>query len=122
MEPIAVPEAARAGRPDCQFVRMGPPRGVKDEDCGTAEMLVSTGQRIPGFSGRGHYAYYRPSPEELELLADGGFIEFAQYGSVVQPFSAVVWPGWEGEAQAAAERAGTTDLSTVIADAQVDRG
>lgn len=106
MEPIAVPEAARAGRPECEFVRMGPPPGVRDEDCGTAEMLISPPGRIPGFGGRANYAYFRPAEEDLEQLRAGGFIELAQYGSVVQPFGMAVWPAWEGEAQAAADRAG----------------
>lgn len=105
MEPIPVPEAARAGRPDCQFVRMGPPRGVQDKDCGTAEMLVSNSSRIPGFpAGRANYAYFRPTADEVEQLASGGFIELAQYGQVVQPFGMAVWPAWEGEAAAAVAR------------------
>jgi predicted RNase H-like HicB family nuclease len=97
MDCIPVPEAARVGRPECEFVRMGPPPGVRDEDCGTAEMLVSPPGRIPGFGGRANYAYFRPTPEELEQLKAGGFIELAQYGSVVQPFGMAVWPAWEGE-------------------------
>lgn len=104
MEPIPVPEAARAARPECKFVRMGPPPGVKNEDCGTAEMLISPPGRIPGYGGRANYVYYRPSDADIERLREGGFIEMAQYGSVVQPFSLTVWPAWEGEQAAAAAR------------------
>jgi len=94
MNPIPVPERARVGRPYCKVVSMGPPSGVKDEDCGTVEMLVSPESDIAGYpSGRANYAYYRPSPTDLVLLKQGGFIEFAQYGQVVQPFSAQVWAG-----------------------------
>lgn len=93
MNPIPAPEAAKAGRPDCQLVAMGPPRGVSDDDCGTAEMLISTpSEEMPGFVAKRQYAYYRPTEAELEHLQDGGFIEFCQYGTVVQPFSATVWP------------------------------
>jgi hypothetical protein len=110
MEPIPVPEAARHGRPECRFVRMGPPPGVRDEDCGTAEMLVSPDARIPGFGGRAHYAYFQPSGDELEQLRGGGFIELAQYGSVVQPFGLAVWQAWEGgEAAPTARVAESTD-------------
>jgi hypothetical protein len=71
---------------------MGPPRGVSDDDCGTAQMLISpVEQQMPGFTGKRQYAYFRPSARELEQLNAGGFIEFCQYGSVVQPFSASVW-------------------------------
>jgi hypothetical protein len=93
MNPIRVPEAAKAGRPECVAVSMGPPPGVSDDDCGTVEMLISPDAgRIRGFAGRAQYAYYRPTEPELEQLRAGGFIEFAQYGQVVQPFSAAVWP------------------------------
>jgi len=71
---------------------MGPPPGVKDEDCGTVEMLIDENRAIPGFSGRSNRVYYRPSQYDLEALFKGGFIEFVQYGNVVQPFSAAIWP------------------------------
>lgn len=94
MIPIPIPDAAKAGRPYCQMVNMGPPRGVSDEDCGTVEMLIapSSAGGLPGFGGRPQYAYYRPTPEELQQLGNGGFIEFCQIGDTVQPFSAAVWP------------------------------
>lgn len=91
MIPIPVPTNARAARPECRLVNMGPPPGVRGEDCGTAEMLIGP-PPIPGFpQGRANYVYYKPSAEEIEQLRAGGFIEMAQYGSVVQPFSLAVW-------------------------------
>lgn len=94
MNPITVPASAQASRPDCQLVRMGPPRGVSDDEVGTAEMLISpVGNDIPGYPARRQYAYYQPTDAELEQLRNGGFIEFCQYGTVVQPFSATVWAG-----------------------------
>jgi hypothetical protein len=94
MIPIPVPDEAKAERLDCRLVAMGPPRGVSDDDCGTVEMLIG-GQPLPGFTGRAQYAYYRPTPEELEQLLAGGFLELCQIGNVVQPFSLAVWPAPE---------------------------
>lgn len=91
MEPIPVPDTAKATRPSYRLVSMGPPRGVSDEVCGTVEMLIEPTAGYPGV-GRAQYAYYRPSPVECAQLARGGFLEMAQYGDVVQPFSLVVWP------------------------------
>jgi len=94
MIPIPVPERAKVGRPYCKVVSMGPPSGVKDEDCGTVEMLISPKSDIAGYPlGRANYAYYQPSVQDLVLLKQGGFIEFAQYGQVVQPFSVQTWAG-----------------------------
>jgi hypothetical protein len=92
MNPIPIPEEALLGRPDCQAVAMGPPRGVSEDEVGTAAMLISeVSEEIPGYPARRQYAYFRPSEDELEVLRNGGFIEFCQYGQVVQPFSATVW-------------------------------
>lgn len=78
---------------------MGPPQGVSGDDCGTAEMLISPPDldTIPGFPAKRQYAYFQPNTAELEHLKAGGFIEFCQYGTVVQPFSATVWPGALGK-------------------------
>jgi hypothetical protein len=92
MIPIPVPELVRQERADHRLVKMGPPPGVSDEDCGTAEMLIAPYAAIRGFSGRGQYVYYRPNAREIEMLNAGGCIEFCQYGQVVQPFSVSVWP------------------------------
>ena len=96
MIPIAIPAAARAARPWCKPVSMGPPPGVSDEDCGTVQMLIEPTSVALGGNGaavgRAQYVYYRPLDAEIEDLRNGGFIEFAQYGQVVQPFSAAVWP------------------------------
>jgi hypothetical protein len=91
MNPIRVPDSAKASRPWCRVVSMGPPAGVSDDDCGTVEMLVAPVETASRGIGRGQYAYFRPTPAELATLNAGGFIEFAQYGDVVQPFGAAVW-------------------------------
>jgi len=90
--PIPVPDLVKLERPDHRIVQMGPPPGVSDDDCGTAEMLIGPRPVMRGFPGVGQYVYYRPDADELELLAAGGCIEFAQYGQGVQPFSVFVWP------------------------------
>jgi len=91
MDPTTVPEAAKKARPYCKVVSMGPPRGVSDDDCGTAEMLIAPHETAttPGI-GRAQYAYFRPNEYELQVLSRGGYIEFAQYGNIVQPFSASI--------------------------------
>lgn len=94
MTPIPIPDEALATRPDCRSVSMGPPRGVSNDDCGTAAMLISdVNNDIPGYPARRQYVYFRPSEDELETLRNGGFIEFCQYGHTVQPFSAEIWAG-----------------------------
>lgn len=91
MNPIPVPDEAKKSRPDCRLVDMGRPTGVPEEECGSAEMLIG-GQVLTGFAGRAQYAYFRPTEEELAQLLAGGFLEMCQIGTVVQPFSLVVWP------------------------------
>lgn len=87
MLPIEVPEFARREHPDHVVVSMGPPPGVADEDCGAAQMLLGRQPVMPGFGGRDQLAYFRPTPEELEVLNRGGYLELNQLGSVVQPFA-----------------------------------
>lgn len=92
MNPINVPELAKRARPDCTVRRIGPPPGVADEDCGTAEMLCSNNaDAMPGFPAHRNYAYYKPNDEELETLLAGGFIEILQCGNVIQPFGVSIW-------------------------------
>lgn len=95
MIPIEPPAGPQTARPWCRLVQMRPPRGVSDDDCGTAPMLIQFrgDPLLPGFpDGKAQYAYFKPTDAELAQLQDGGFIEFCQIGTVVQPFSAVIWP------------------------------
>ncbi|WP_374457731.1 hypothetical protein [Nocardioides sp.] len=97
MNPVEIPIEARRARPDCRVVSMGPPPGVPDEECGTAEMLVSgEEEQMTGFVARRFYAYFRPTEAELAKLNAGGFIELAQYGHVVQPFGCAIWDAIPG--------------------------
>ena len=66
-------------------------------------MLCAPTADHPGI-GRANYAYFRPTEAELATLNDGGFIEFAQYGDVVQPFGAAVWAAPSGEQRKEGQR------------------
>ncbi|MCU1679232.1 MAG: hypothetical protein JWM93_3990 [Frankiales bacterium] len=87
---VAVPESARRLRSG-YVVSMGPPRGVGDDECGTVQMLregAGDGMRAVG---SGFFAYWRPTPEQLQQLNAGAVLELGQFGQVVQPFSLEVW-------------------------------
>ncbi|MDN4173940.1 hypothetical protein QWY28_13345 [Nocardioides sp. SOB77] len=95
MNPIPIPPEAASARATCKALRIGPPRGVSDADCGTVESLV-------GISPDGYpmYAnYWRPTKAQLEALAAGGFIELIQYAPRMTMHSMTVWdvPAVEGE-------------------------
>lgn len=92
MIPIQVPDEAKAERGgQCNVVDMRPPQGVSDTDCGTAQMLVGT-RPEPAFGTRANFAYFRPSAEELAVLAAGGYLELCLIGAAVQPFALNVCP------------------------------
>lgn len=87
-----VPESAKRAHPNHVVVDMGPPPGVSDDDCGTAQMLLGREPAMPGFNGRDQLAYFKPSAADLEVLNAGGLLVMNQLGQVVQPFSVSVWP------------------------------
>jgi hypothetical protein len=91
MNPAEVPAAAEQARPECTKVQMGPPRGVSDQVCGTAEMLIQPPGHQPAGIGAGRYAYFQPTAEQLAVLNAGGFLELAQYGGGVVPFGLQVF-------------------------------
>lgn len=91
MLPVPVPENAKRANPTHRVIDMGPPRGVADADCGTAQMLLGTEPAMPGFAGRDQLVYFKPSAHELAVLNAGGLIEMNQVGNVVQPFALNVW-------------------------------
>lgn len=87
MTPIPVPPEAAASRPDCQALRIGPPPGVSDADCGTLESLVGRSpEGYPMYAG-----YWRPDAGQLQALAAGGFIELIQYAPRMVMHSMTVW-------------------------------
>lgn len=87
MTPIPIPPEAAATRPECRALRIGPPPGVSDADCGTLESLVGKSpEGYPMYAG-----YWRPDAEQLEALAAGGFIELIQYAPRMVMHSMTVW-------------------------------
>jgi hypothetical protein len=87
MTPIPIPPEAAASRPSLKALRVGPPPGVSDADCGTVESLA-------GISDEGYpmYAnYWRPTTEQLDALQRGGFIELIQYTPRMAMHSMTVW-------------------------------
>jgi hypothetical protein len=87
MTPIPIPPEAAAARATLKALRIGPPPGVSDAECGTVESLV--GQSEEGYP---MYAnYWRPTPEQLDALAAGGFIELIQYAPRMAMHSMTVW-------------------------------
>lgn len=88
MTPIPIPDAAAQARPTFRALHIGPPRGVSDEDCGTVESL--TGRSPEGYPML--CDYWRPTPEQLDALRNGGFIELIQYAPQMVMHSMTVWP------------------------------
>ena len=75
MEPIPVPLQAVRMNPRLRSIHVGPPPGISDEDCGTPEVLA--GQSDDGYPVFADY--WRPTPEQLNALIAGGYIELRQY-------------------------------------------
>jgi len=86
MTPIPIPPEAAAARPDCRALRIGPPPGISDQECGTVEALVGSSDGFPMYAN-----YWRPTPEQLQALAAGGFIELIQYAPRMVMHSMTVW-------------------------------
>jgi hypothetical protein len=88
MTPIPVPPEAAATRPHLKALRIGPPLGMTDRDCGTVEALAGIQDGYPLYAD-----YWRPTLEQLEALAAGGFIELIQYAPRMVMHSMAVWTG-----------------------------
>jgi hypothetical protein len=92
VQPIRVPDEAKVRLAPCRLVRWGPPEGVSDEDCGTVEMLASTSTRST-YGTISHFAFFKPTADELKALQDGAVLELCQIGAAVQPFALNVVAG-----------------------------
>jgi hypothetical protein len=86
MTPVPIPPEAAASRPHLKAISVGPPPGVSDADCGTVESLAGIQDGYPMYAD-----YWRPTPEQLEALAAGGFIELIQYAPRMVMHSMTVW-------------------------------
>lgn len=94
MTPIPIPPEAAASRPTLKAISVGPPAGVSDRECGTVESLAGIEDGYPMYAD-----YWRPTPEQLEALAAGGFIELIQYAPRMVMHSMTVWTATPDEAE-----------------------
>lgn len=92
MIPIGIPPAAVRHNPDLRALHVGPPPGISDEDCGTPEVLV--GQSPEGYPVFADY--WQPTPDQLRMLVDGGFIELRQYSQRMIMHSMTVYGPEDG--------------------------
>lgn len=86
MDPCGVPPIVKRARPWLKAMHIGPPPGISDEECGTVESLYGD---ISGYSA--YTDYWKPTPEQLEMLNKGGVIEFVQYTQQMVMHSVGVW-------------------------------
>ena len=87
MDPIPVPPEAFASRPGFRVLNIGPPAGMTEEKCASVEAFV-------GYSEAGGLMiadYWRPTPEQLAVLNEGGFVELIQYAPAMVMHSMTVW-------------------------------
>jgi hypothetical protein len=89
MDFTPVPEIEKAARPWAKVIDIGPPPGIGDKDCGTANSLVEPGTG-PWEGATSRYTYFRPTDEELGILCEGGLVRFNQIGGYMVPHSARV--------------------------------
>lgn len=54
-------------------------------------------KRVEGPHGTVLLSHWRPSPEELEVLVDGGVVELGLYAEPIPPVSVNVAPGEPGD-------------------------
>jgi hypothetical protein len=90
MEPCPVPLEVLDARPQMATLIIGPPPGVPADECGSVHALAGM---IGGYAAVTDY--WRPTPEQLEALNAGGFIELVQYSSRMVMHSMSVWVAQE---------------------------
>ena len=81
------PVPGNAKTPFTRTVLFGPPKGVRGEDCGAAEVLVTPDGRGMGSI---HSAYFKPSASDLDVLNGGGLVQIDLWGDGIQPFGCTV--------------------------------
>lgn len=91
MDCVPIPEHVKAARPWAAVRPFGPPQGVADEDCGTAEVQVDPRAGSGTMSGVAHRLHWRPDEHEIAQLVAGGTVEVAIFGQVLPPSSVVVF-------------------------------
>jgi hypothetical protein len=114
MEPISIPDEAKTARPDMRVLRIGPPPGVSEDECGTVEALVGAVDGYPAYAD-----YWRPTTDELDVLTAGGYIELVQYAPRMVMHSMAICPV-AGEIRAAEWK--RADRDGVVAFTEVTPG
>ena len=84
---VAVPEIEKASRPWAQEVRVGPPIGVSDDDCGTAQALVEPAKLGDTYTVNDWQVYYKPDAGEIANLEAGGWIKLSMLSGQMIPHS-----------------------------------
>lgn len=91
MQLEAPPDHALAAWPHASVVDFAPPRGVSDDECGHAFVLVSV-NAMGGALTREHRAFFEPTADDLERLNEGGHIVITLVGTSLQPFACDTFP------------------------------
>lgn len=90
MTPTSVPQIVKDAKPWGRVLPIGPPRDFSGDEVGTVEAVYTQetvdGRQVPCFRD-----YWRPTPEQLEILNSGGFLELAQYTSQMVMHGIQVW-------------------------------
>ncbi len=87
---VTPPVVAQQHRQPNRILTMHPPEGVSEDVVATAEVLVT---HTP--LGRVWHGYFRPTEEQLAMLAAGGYLEVSQWSRDLAPFALAVWTGHE---------------------------
>lgn len=90
MEPINPPEWVKPLYPNDHVIRMNPPPGVPEEECGIQEVL---GGRLFGgvFDGGPVLrTFWSLTEEEIDRLRDGAVIQFYMFANELPPNGANV--------------------------------
>jgi len=85
MDPIPIPDEAVVEYPEHRALHIGPPAGMTEAECSTVESLVGREGNLPVYAD-----FWRPTPEQLQMLSTGGFIELRQYANAMVMHSMTV--------------------------------
>lgn len=93
MTPIPVPEHMKTLYPDLDVHPVGPPPGMTEDEVGTVECLVGYApfdetRQMPVYAD-----FWQPTPDELEMLNNGGVLELRLYLPQLAMHSLNVHPG-----------------------------
>lgn len=92
MDPLPeIPESAKKQYPNHKEQRIGPPENIAEEDCGYSMSLLG---HVPGGAFDGApiiRTFFQPTPDELEILNRGGYVELYFISPAMPPHNLLVW-------------------------------